>query len=292
MTGPTFSVIVPTYGRPEFLSEALRSVEAQQFEDFECIVVDDASPTPTTIDPALGERFRIVRRAENGGPAAARNTGIDQSAGTAVCFLDDDDVWTAGRLSLAVEGLRRAPVAICQRQGLNSHSISKNALHGNVSDSILDVMTPHLGQTAVMREVAPRFDERFIGCQDVEWWLRLAKHADVTSDPRVGLLWRSHQTSRHRNGPLARVQGSQLLLELYPEYFREHPRAAAFRNKRIGLMALACGQRRTAILALAASLRLRPDVRTLKHLARALSVPRVARAGRDDPGTVASGSRD
>src|SRR5512144_2193690 len=94
---PTFSVIIPTYGRAKFLSEAVASVLAQTCADFECIVVDDASPEPATVPD--DERVRLSRREENGGPPAARNTGIDAACGTYVAFLDDDDVWVPTRLA-------------------------------------------------------------------------------------------------------------------------------------------------------------------------------------------------
>ncbi|MGH7908675.1 MAG: glycosyltransferase family 2 protein, partial [Thermodesulfobacteriota bacterium] len=44
MTNPLFSIIVPTYERPQLLAEAIQSIRAQTIGDFECIVVDDASP--------------------------------------------------------------------------------------------------------------------------------------------------------------------------------------------------------------------------------------------------------
>src|SRR3954464_14214558 len=97
---PTFSVIIPTYGRPKFLSEAVASVLAQTCADFECIVVDDAGPELATLPNDA--RIRVIRRDENGGPPAARNTGIDAARGTYVAFLDDDDVWLPTRLSDAL----------------------------------------------------------------------------------------------------------------------------------------------------------------------------------------------
>src|SRR5437588_9672841 len=113
MTDPAFTVIVPTYGRPQFLSEAVRSVLDQTVSDLECLVVDDASPEPVIVE---GDgRVRIIRRASNGGPPAARNTGIRNARGRYVAFLDDDDLFTTDRLELAVRGLDEAPVALCER---------------------------------------------------------------------------------------------------------------------------------------------------------------------------------
>src|SRR6476661_8300940 len=94
---PMFSVIIPTYGRSSLLAEAVASVLAQSFSDFECIVVDDASPEAPTLPDDL--RLRLIVREHNGGPPAARNTGIASATGAYVAFLDDDDVWRPDRLS-------------------------------------------------------------------------------------------------------------------------------------------------------------------------------------------------
>jgi glycosyltransferase involved in cell wall biosynthesis len=109
---PEFSIIVPTFGRPAFLAEAVASVLAQTLADFECIVVDDATPgglTASVSDP----RVRTIRRDSNGGPAAARNTGIEEARGRYLAFLDDDDVWQPGRLEAARRAHERAPLVCC-----------------------------------------------------------------------------------------------------------------------------------------------------------------------------------
>src|SRR5690242_10925198 len=157
---PTFTVIVPTYGRPEFLADALASIVAQSFTDFECIVVDDASPEPAALpaDP----RMRLIRREVNGGPPAARNTGIDAAQGSYVAFLDDDDVWTPTRLADAADAHARAPISVCWQSTLGSTvSPSGRVLEGDVSENLLDGIIPHLGATSVDRNHVPRFDERY-----------------------------------------------------------------------------------------------------------------------------------
>ena len=178
---PTFSVIIPTYGRSRFLDDAVASVLRQSVSDFECLVIDDASPTPAVLegDP----RIRVVRRSTNGGPAAARNTGLAEAKGEYVAFLDDDDLFVPDRLAFARSGLSNAPLAICWTQVLGAERGGGRMLNGNVRDSILDATTPHLGATAVRRDVAEPFDERFIATQDVEWWLRMSARTSVWTVP-------------------------------------------------------------------------------------------------------------
>lgn len=81
-----FSVVIPTYQRPEMLMQALESVECQTFADYELIVVDD--------------------EADHGhakGGAGARNAGIAKATGEWVAFLDDDDTWAPDKLARVFE---------------------------------------------------------------------------------------------------------------------------------------------------------------------------------------------
>ncbi len=273
MDDPLFTVIVPTYHRPGFLLEALDSVRRQSIENFECIVVDDGSPEPVSLN--TDDRFRLIRRSMNGGLAAARNTGIEQARGRYITFLDDDDVYTPTRLALALEGLGRSRVSICWRGNQGDEGAVRNrTLDGHVHDVILEAEVPQMGQTAVERAVVPRFDERFEAAEDADWWLRLSAREPVSSVPRVGLLFRLHDGPRHRNDRIARVRYRRLLLDAYADYFASRPRAAAYQWKKIGLLAHDLGDDATAREAFARSLRLRPGVKSLWHLARSLGSSR------------------
>lgn len=107
------AVVIPYFQRqPGILSKAIRSIAAQRVMPAEIIVVDDSSPVPARTDLAqlLAERpdlpVRIIEQA-NGGPAAARNKGLD-SVSTAceyVAFLDSDDEWHPTHIEHAMAGL-------------------------------------------------------------------------------------------------------------------------------------------------------------------------------------------
>ncbi len=94
-SSPTVSVILPTYRRWPLLCEALESVLGQTFADFEVVVVNDAGGPPSTAAAALlgAPRVRYVEHEVNRGLAAARNTGIANSAGRYLAYLDDDDLY-------------------------------------------------------------------------------------------------------------------------------------------------------------------------------------------------------
>ena len=263
---PLFSVIIPTFERPAFLAGAVGSVLAQTVDDFECVVVDDAGSTP--IELPSDPRIRVVRRRENGGDAASRNTGLDAARGRYVTFLDDDDLYTPHRLEIGLEALRTAPVGLCWRAGFDGEPRGNRVLNGNVHDVIFDDLTPQIGQVSVPRDRALRFDESYHGMTDIEWFLRLSAVAGFFTVPRVGMLYRMHTGPRARTGMDARIRGSLRILEVHAEYFARHRSALAFRWRRIGLTASKTGDRRLARAALRRSLRLAPGPKALGHFAR------------------------
>lgn len=100
---PVFSVIVPTFNRATMLRTALKTIQWQTFQDWECLVVDDGSTdaTPAVLD-SLGDdaRLRRLRNEKNIGMNASRNRAIEQARGEFVTFLDSDDLWLPGRLEI------------------------------------------------------------------------------------------------------------------------------------------------------------------------------------------------
>ena len=92
---PFFSVVVPTYNRSHRLAIALRSLQAQQFQNFEVIVVDDGSTDDTksmVLDLSEKDERIIYLYKENEERSIARNYGIQQARGSYVSFLDSDDI--------------------------------------------------------------------------------------------------------------------------------------------------------------------------------------------------------
>jgi len=98
---PTFSVVIPTHNRAEILGRALRSVSAQNFEDYELIVVDDGSSdsTPAYLETVRGPRSLVLRNERGLGVSAARNRGAGAASGQWISFLDDDDEMRPGALA-------------------------------------------------------------------------------------------------------------------------------------------------------------------------------------------------
>lgn len=114
MTGaePTVSVIIPCHNAEKTLRACLESVFAQDRRPAEVVVVDDAS---TDSSPAIAREFpcRLVEQETNGGPSAARNTGVAASRGEVLFFLDSDVALAPTAIGTAVSLLTADPGCGC-----------------------------------------------------------------------------------------------------------------------------------------------------------------------------------
>lgn len=94
-----FSVVIPVYNKADTICAALESVYSQTYSDYEIIIVDDGSKD--NLNEAILNKLtpcvRIIHQ-KNSGVSVARNTGINNSSGDYICFLDADDLWKSNHL--------------------------------------------------------------------------------------------------------------------------------------------------------------------------------------------------
>ncbi len=127
MSMPLVSVIIPCYNQGQFLAESIGSVQASDVDDYEIIVVDDGSTDPETcriLDRLTYPRTRLVKR-QNGGLAAARNSGIGEAKGQYILPLDADDRISPQYLSQAVavlEADRSVGIVYCRAERFGAES--------------------------------------------------------------------------------------------------------------------------------------------------------------------------
>ena len=187
---PKVSVIIPTYNRAVFLSEAIDSVLNQSFRDFELIIVDDGSTdsTPHILRRWEG-RIRWMRQ-ENSGVSRARNTGIRAARGRYLSFLDSDDLWAREKLEVQVGFLDANPhYGVCYTDEVwirRGRRVNPKKIHGKYSGWIFDRCLPLciISPSSVLmrREVLDAvgcFDERLPVCEDYDLWLRVASRYPI-----------------------------------------------------------------------------------------------------------------
>jgi glycosyltransferase involved in cell wall biosynthesis len=182
---PQVSVIIPTFNRAWCLREAVDSVLAQGFRDFELIVVDDGSTDETAqMLQSYGDSLRVLRQ-ENRGVSAGRNAGVAAAQGELIAFLDSDDIWLKGKLACQVEFFRQHPdILICQTEELwvkNGRRVNPGKRHrkrgGMIFAPSLELCLVSPSAVMLRRGLFDRvglFDEKLPACEDYDLWLRVS----------------------------------------------------------------------------------------------------------------------
>jgi len=115
-TAPLVSVITAAYNAEAFIAQAIASVQAQSLADWEMLIADDASGdrTAAIVEAAAAQdpRIRLIRLAQNGGVARARNAALAAARGRFIAFLDSDDLWLPEKLEHQVSFMQARDAAV------------------------------------------------------------------------------------------------------------------------------------------------------------------------------------
>lgn len=183
---PKVSIIIPTYNRRSMVKEAVDSVLAQDFEDFELMIVDDGSTDGTADEiKKYGGRVKFLQHKENRGVSASRNSGIVQAKGKYIGFLDSDDLWVKGKLRIQVTFLDENPhYPLCYTDEIwvrKEKRVNPMLKHTKYSGWILEKCLPLCiisPSSAMMRKAlfskVGLFDEALPVCEDYDFWLRIS----------------------------------------------------------------------------------------------------------------------
>lgn len=194
-SSPLVSVIVPAYRVAPFIAETLDSVFAQDFNDFEVIVVNDGSPDTEELQVALEpyqQQISYLKQA-NLGAGAARNAGLRAAKGTYVAFLDGDDIWLPNFLTEQMRLLRSGEgFDLVYADSVNfGDSLASGMTHmalnpseGNATfEALVTAKCSVLTSTVVARRdlifKVGLFDESLPNSQDFDLWVRLSKDANA-----------------------------------------------------------------------------------------------------------------
>ncbi|MBI1776638.1 MAG: glycosyltransferase [Proteobacteria bacterium] len=184
---PTVSVIVPVHNQVRFLPEAIDSILAQRFSDFELIIVDDGS-TDGSWEAAAAVRdgrLRVERLSRRQGQAAARNKGVELVRGRYTAFLDSDDVALPDRLEREVAHLERNPSIDLVGGGLTIVDAERRPIRTVVNPMCNTEMrwamlfnnplatSTIMVRTATLRLQTRGFEDRYAGADDFGMWSAL-----------------------------------------------------------------------------------------------------------------------
>ena len=180
-----FSVILPTYNRENFISNAIKSVINQTFLNWELIIIDDGSTDNTK--KVVGEFVKLDNRIiflqqKNKERSAARNYGIQNSSGDYICFLDSDDLYYETHL----EEFNKLIYSSKFHKGIYFSGLSfgkycdkkekYNLSHSNNIEFVL-INTIGTPRACISKELLKEnlFNENIRISEDKELWVRILK---------------------------------------------------------------------------------------------------------------------
>jgi glycosyltransferase involved in cell wall biosynthesis len=222
---PLVSVIIPCYNQGGFLGDAIESVLKQRYPRREIIVVDDGSNDDSSKVAANYEGVILIRQ-PNRGLSAARNAGVEASAGDYLVFLDADDMLLPHALQTGVSNLGAHPecafvyghyrliaegaAAMSQpqhRRIQQEHYL--NMLQFNYIGMAATVMYRRGVVTALSG-----FDTSLAGCEDYDLYLRITRNFSIHGYAETVAEYRQHDSNMSSNFDLMlktslRVLGSQ-----------------------------------------------------------------------------------
>src|ERR1700690_852759 len=207
---PRVSVIIPCYNTAQLVAQCLDSVFAQTFRDFEAIVVNDGSPDTseleTVLEPYLSRIVYIKQSSK--GRAGARNTGIANTHGEFVAFLESADSWMPPHLEIQIQQFENDPsldlaYANAMLTGDPRRQVDYQTRCPSNGPATFETLAVERCQiptsTVVARKAAivkaGGFDESLPRCDDFDMWLRTAFHnakwcASARPRPTRSICWK------------------------------------------------------------------------------------------------------
>lgn len=232
---PAISVVMPVYNRASGVAGAIDSVLAQDFSDFELVVVDDGSDdgTADVVEQMSDPRIRCIRQPCNLGGNAARNRGIREASAALIAFIDSDDRFLPRKLSFVtrffgenpdidvlIDSFRLVyPESTGKRPAdrINPDLRSNAEIERAIFSRRLFKATPAFSARRAALVAAGLFDESLARRQDMDLLLRLVRSARCASSSEI--LW----TKRWSEGSISSKQETfvSAVLEIctrHPDY--------------------------------------------------------------------------
>lgn len=231
---PTVSVIMNCYNGEKYLREAINSVYAQTFTDWEIILWDDASTDGTDeIAKSYNEKLRYFKGKKAVSLGQARNWAIEKSKGAFIAFLDQDDMWLSEKLEMQIpvfqsdEGIGIVISDIYffnDNEGIIKQAyLKKKPPIGFVFRELLKSYFISLGTAVIRRRSLESltywFDERFTMIEETDLFIRIAYTWKLGYVDKPLAKWRMHKDSWTFSKPLSLPHEKIMMLDTYTQIF-------------------------------------------------------------------------
>lgn len=240
-----FSVVIPVYNRENRIEGAIRSVLAQDYGNFEIIVVDDGSTdnTAAVIKSMADQRVKYIYQ-ENRERAAARNTGTKNASGDFITFLDSDDEFLSNHLSTMNDFIRARPgeKVICSSfKVIAENKIILNYMPEDIParlirENFLSCNGVFLA-AAVAKENLFNEDRDMSGLEDWELWLRIASKYKMTGTGKITSQMNHHDGRSVLQTSRANIE--QRFLAFYSHVLK-NPSVTGFYKNKMHLLKAGC----------------------------------------------------
>lgn len=225
---PLISVVLPVYNGEKYLAQAVDSILAQTFTDFELIMIDDGS-TDSSLQilrkyEQLDSRIRLVAR-ENRGLVTTLNDLIDIARGEWVARMDQDDIALPNRLERQMKWLKETGADIAGSWVRRFGSSDKRLIRLRQTDDAIKMeilfCSPFAHPSVMMRTALVkrlRYDKAWEKAEDYDLWERAAEAGwKMTNVPEELLLYRQHGT---QISTMASMQQQQQTMKIQRRYWR------------------------------------------------------------------------
>jgi glycosyltransferase involved in cell wall biosynthesis/SAM-dependent methyltransferase len=209
---PLVSVIITSYNQARFLSDAIESVFTQTYSQFETVVVDDGSTDNAADVVARYPGVRYILQA-NQGLAAARNTGLRQSNGAYLVFLDADDCLLPIALETGVDCLQTHPecgfvsghYSLIKSNGSPKphpvYSAGRDHYHGLLRTNYIGMHATVMYRRDIFESIG-EFNTALRACEDYDLYLRIAARVPIYRHDKVIAEYRQHGANMSCNRQL------------------------------------------------------------------------------------------
>lgn len=176
MDSPLVSIIVAAKNSERFLSQALDSIFAQSYQNFEVLLINGGSTDRTLEIGKLYKNIQIIEQ-QNKGIANAYNLGISNAKGELVAFLSSDDIWKPNKLAVQVSFLINHPeIALTTAHAEFFLEAESQIPAGFRKDLLIGSHPAHIMETLVTRKEVFKqvglFNEGFFISEDIDWFAR------------------------------------------------------------------------------------------------------------------------